>query len=92
MKIQEQIAKTEARLKLLKEQSKALKARERQREQAQARKDDTRRKILIGSFYLSKMKDDDGFALKVKQQLDKYLTAERDRNLFDLKPAGENNE
>ena len=46
--IEQQIAKNEERLKQLKAQKQAVLAREKARQKAQDRKDDTRRKILLG--------------------------------------------
>ena len=50
--IEQQIAKNEERLKQLKAQKQAVLAREKARQKAQDRKDDTRRKILLGSYLL----------------------------------------
>ena len=52
--IEQQIAKNEERLKQLKAQKQAVLAREKARQKAQDRKDDTRRKILLGSYLLKK--------------------------------------
>ena len=54
--IEQQIAKNEERLKQLKAQKQAVLAREKARQKAQDRKDDTRRKILLGSYLLKKWK------------------------------------
>ena len=56
--IEQQIAKNEERLKQLKAQKQAVLAREKARQKAQDRKDDTRRKILLGSYLLKKMEDE----------------------------------
>ncbi|EPJ0603901.1 TPA: hypothetical protein L4942_006730, partial [Pseudomonas aeruginosa] len=53
-------------------------------EPQQARKDDTRRKILIGSCMLKITEDDEQARAKLIAQMDKYLTDERDRKLFNL--------
>ncbi len=47
--LDQKIAKQEERLKQLKAQKQAIEAREKARQKAQDRKDDTRRKILLGS-------------------------------------------
>ena len=52
--LEQQIAKNEERLKQLKAQKQAVLAREKARQKAQDRKDDTRRKILLGSYLLKK--------------------------------------
>ena len=54
--LEQQIAKNEERLKQLKAQKQAVLAREKARQKAQDRKDDTRRKILLGSYLLKKWK------------------------------------
>ena len=74
----------EEKLKQLKAQRQAAMARERAKEKEQARKDDTRRKILIGSCMLKITGDDEKARAKLITQMDKYLTEERDRKLFNL--------
>lgn len=74
----------EEKLKQLKAQRQAALARERAKEKEQLRKDDTRRKILIGSCMLKITEDDEQARAKLIAQMDKYLTDERDRKLFDL--------
>ena len=70
--------------KQLKAQKQAIAARERTKLQAQARKDDTRRKILLGSFLLKQISNDDSEKQRIMSQLNQYLTENRDRQLFDL--------
>jgi hypothetical protein len=79
-KIEAQLEK----LKQLKARKQAVDARERSKEKEQERKNDTRRKILIGSMFLKKMKNDQIFALMAREDLDQFLTENRDRKLFDL--------
>ena len=79
-KIEAQLEK----LKQLKAQKQAIEARERTKQKEQERKNDTRRKILLGSMFLKKMKNDPSFELVTKEALDKYLTKDRDRQLFNL--------
>jgi len=79
-KIEAQLEK----LKHLKAQKQAIEAREKTKQKEQNRKDDTRRKILLGSMYIQKMRNDENFNAQVLTQLDKYLTENRDRQLFDL--------
>ena len=47
------------------------------------RKKDTRRKILIGSYYLEKAIKNNEME-KIKTLMADYLTRNSDRNLFDL--------
>lgn len=62
----------------------ALEAAEKNRE----RKRDTRRKILIGAYYLDQARANHEFDNMVKI-MDQYLTRESDRVLFDLPPLQE---
>ena len=55
------------------------------REQLKERKADTRRKILLGSYYLDQAKQNDSYDDIVKL-MDSYLTRTSDRALFDLEP------
>jgi large subunit ribosomal protein L7/L12 len=55
------------------------------REQSKERKDNTRRKILIGSYYLEHANKNNSFDSVVKL-MDNYLTRDSDRILFDLPP------
>src|SRR5260364_252530 len=72
----------EAKRKQLDAQIQAL----RVREQTQARKDDTHRKVLIGGVMLKMVKLDEMPEGRLTQLLDKHLDAERDRKLFGLEP------
>ena len=80
--LEQQIAKQEERLKQLKAQKQAVLAREKKKATDQQRKEDTRRKILLGSLAL-KMQDDSEKA-KILADLNEYLTEDRDRKLFGL--------
>ncbi|MBY0580691.1 MAG: hypothetical protein K2P53_03290 [Rickettsiales bacterium] len=55
------------------------------REQSKERKGNTRRKILIGSYYLEHANKNNSFDSVVKL-MDNYLTRDSDRILFDLPP------
>ena len=81
--LEQQIAKNEERLKQLKAQKQAVLAREKARQKAQDRKDDTRRKILLGSYLLKKM-EDESEKEKILAELNEYLTEDRDKKLFNL--------
>jgi len=76
----EQLKKKQAQLTA---QIKDVEAREKEKE----RKLETRRKILVGSFYLDKAKEN-GSIDQLKNELDSYLTRKDDRALFDLPPKG----
>lgn len=74
----------EEKLKQLKAQRQAALAREKAKEKEQARKDDTRRKILIGSCMLKITEEDEQARAKLIAHMDRYLRDERDRKLFNL--------
>lgn len=78
-KIEAQLEK----LKQLKAQKQAIEARERTKQKEQERKDDTRRKILLGSYLIKKMQNE-ASKEKILAELNEYLTEDRDRKLFNL--------
>ena len=78
-KIEAQLEK----LKQLKAQKQAIKARKKTKKKEQERKDDTRRKILLGSYLIKKMQNEANKE-KILAELNEYLTEDRDRQLFDL--------
>lgn len=55
------------------------------KEATQYRKDETRRKILVGSYILDKH-DKEGTYEKLISELDKFLFKPYDRELFGLEP------
>lgn len=82
------------RLQKLKEQQDKINAkikRIEQQEKEKQRKDDTRKKILIGAMVLDKMSKSEQSNSKVIGQLNEYLTADRDRKLFGLSPLKKEN-
>ena len=84
-KIEAQLEK----LKQLKAQKQAIEAREKNKNKEQQRKDDTRRKILLGSYLIKKMQNEANKE-KILTELNEYLTENRDRQLFDLPNIEEN--
>lgn len=77
------------RIRKLEEQRQRIDARIaaiRARAQTQARKDDTRRKVLAGSVVLKAVREGTLGAQVLRDLLDRYLEADRDRRLFDLPP------
>ena len=72
------------KLKQLKAQKQAIEARERTMQKEQQRKDDTRRKILLGSYLIKKMQANEANKEKILAELNEYLIENRDRQLFDL--------
>ena len=85
------IEAAEQRLKQLKEQAKKRKQAETAKAKAKARKDDTRRKILIGSMYLDNIKENGENKNKLLTALDNYLTRDDDSALFDLPASPKTN-
>jgi hypothetical protein len=79
-KIEAQLEK----LKQLKARKQAIEAREKSKQKEQERKDDTRRKILLGSYLIKKMNDNEANKEKILAELSEYLTENRDRQLFNL--------
>lgn len=86
-KIEDTIAALEIKLKQAKALKQKVEARKRTLEQKADRAMDTRRKILIGAFFLEKMGKNEDYKTKVLQQLGEYLKRSDDRALFDLPPV-----
>lgn len=85
---------TKAYLQKLKEQQEKIKDRIQAveaREKVQARKQDTRRKILIGSYYLEQAIKNNTMD-DLNKVMDDFLTRDSDRLLFDLPLKGNSNE
>ena len=74
------------KLEKLKKQKEILDARIQQAEsklKVKERKEDTRRKILIGAFMIEKLKKEEKFDSMIKE-LDGFLTRNSDRKLFSM--------
>ena len=56
------------------------------------RASETRRKILAGALILEIMEKDEAAKTRFMNQLDKYLTRDDDRALFNLKPLSKETE
>jgi large subunit ribosomal protein L7/L12 len=79
-------------LEKLKEQREKLNARIQKKEsllKSSERKKETRKKILIGSYYLDQAIKENKWD-EIKSILDKYLSRNADRELFDLELLPEN--
>lgn len=79
----------ENRLKQLIERRDAVNARIRQEEdklRANERKNDTRRKILMGAWAFEKAARDNDFSVMAKAELNRFLLRDADRALFGLPP------
>ena len=83
------------KLEKITKQIEALQAKanaEKNREREKSRKEETRKKILIGAMVLDGMSKNQDYQSKMLKNLDKYLTAERDRKLFNLTPINNNDD
>jgi len=77
-----------SRLESLKKQQEQLKAKIQALEASESsreRKRETRRKIIVGAFYLDKAREENRFEDLVKI-MDDYLSRDTDRALFSLSP------
>ena len=66
------------------EELKAQIRKEKNKLDQQERKNDTRRKILLGALMMDMMKKGELDEKKIMKRLDNFLTKEPDRKLFDL--------
>ena len=81
-----------SKLEKLKKQRDTLNARIQKTEameKSRGRKKDTRRKILVGAYYLDKAKEDNTIP-EINKIMESYLTRKSDRSLFDLSETSEN--
>ena len=83
-KLDDRIAGLEERLKQLRTRQTRLEARKRALASRRARKDDTRRKILIGAVVQAKVDQGVLEEAVLRGWLDAALTRADDRALFDL--------
>ena len=83
-KLNERISTLEQRLKQLKAQQQRSEQRRRSFESRQARKDDTRRKILIGALVMARVQQGRFSEGELRSWLDEALTRADDRALFQL--------
>ena len=87
-KLGERIESLEAKLKALKVRQQRIEARARALSQSRARKDDTRRKILIGATVLARIESQQLDHAELQAWLNAHLTRDDDRALFELPPKG----
>lgn len=79
----QKIAAKEKQLAELKAKKKQLEARARSRESAQARKNEARRKILVGAMVLNEAERNHSLD-ELTARLDAFLTRDDERSLFGL--------
>jgi multidrug resistance efflux pump len=85
--IEDTIKALETKLKQAKAKKQQIEARKRSIEQKYKRREDTRRKILVGAVILAKVERGEWPELRLRDLLDKALTRTDDRALFDLPPV-----
>ena len=85
-KLDERISGLEEKLKQLKTRQARLDARKRALASRQERKNDTRRKILLGATVLARVDRHELDQAEVNRWLDVALTRVDDRALFELPP------
>jgi hypothetical protein len=88
VKLDERISSLETRLKQLKTRQARIDARKRALTSSRARKDDTRRKILVGAIVLARAEQGRLPHEELRAWLDAALTRPDDRALFDLPIGG----
>ena len=71
------------------ESIKARLAKEQALLHKEERKEETRRKILVGSFYLENSRKNPDDYKKLVERMDTFLTRDHDRKVFDLPPIKE---
>jgi hypothetical protein len=79
-----QISVLEEKLRQLKAREQAAEARRRSLESRRKRKDDTRRKILVGAIVLAKVEQGEFPPDRLHSWLDAALTRADDRGLFGI--------
>jgi hypothetical protein len=88
-KLNEQISVLQERLMQLKIRQQRLDARKRAIEAQRERKAELRRRILVGSLVLSKVREGELDPNLLRGWLDSSLTRSNDRALFDLAPLAD---
>ncbi len=82
----DKIAQLEEKLRQLRAREQAVGARQRTLESRRKRKDDTRRKILVGAIVLAKVEQGELDSAQLRRWLDGALTRDDDRQLFGIEP------
>lgn len=82
--LDERIDTLEAKLKVLKVRQTRRQARRRARDKEQLRRDDTRRKILVGALLLARVEQGRFPKDELLAWLEDALTRDEDRQLFGL--------
>ena len=85
-KIREEASKAQERAKKKTAEAVVLQRQMRNRETAEERKRDLRRKILIGSMEIHKAESSNIYKEQLMLQLSEYLKRDDDRRIFGLSP------
>lgn len=88
-KLDEQISTLQERLKQLKLRQQRTEARKRAIEVQRERKTDTRRKFIVGSIVLERVRQGNIDTALFRSWLDQDLTRPEDRALFELPPKAD---
>lgn len=88
-KLDERITALESRLKGLRAKQQRITARQRALETRRNRKEDTRRKILIGAVVMARVEQGRFPEADLRAWLDEVLTRPDDRALFELPSKAE---
>ena len=83
-KLDERITALESRLKHMKAEQQRIAARQRALDAKRSRKDDTRRKILVGAIVMARIEQGRLSQADLRAWLDEVLTRPDDRALFEL--------
>jgi hypothetical protein len=89
-KIDERIATLQTRLQQLKAQQQRIAARQKSIESRRSRKEDTRRKILVGAIMFARVEQGRLSEAELRGWMDEALTRPDDRALFDLAARASN--
>jgi restriction endonuclease S subunit len=87
--IEDQIKKQQEKLAQLKARKQAIESRLKSTESKKNRANDTRKKVLIGAAVLAQIENNPEAQERTKQMMDKFLTRDNDRKLFDLNPISQ---
>jgi restriction endonuclease S subunit len=87
--IEDQIKKQQEKLAQLKARKQAIESRLKATESKKNRANDTRIKVLIGAAVLAQIENNPEAQERTKQMMDKFLTRDNDRKLFDLNPISQ---
>ena len=88
--LKNRIQSIEERLKQLKMQERQLQQRLKTIESQKSRRDETRKKIIVGAITLQEMGSDPSLKAVFLQKLDAMLKKPSDRKLFNLRLIEEN--